>query len=311
MVATLESGRRPDRFREGSDARAYAGLTLAALFWAGNFVAGRAIRGDIDPLSLNVLRWTLCLILFVPFVIRPLFLHRAAVRREWRLLLAIGATGIAGFHTLVYAALRETTVINALLILSLAPATTFICAAAIGDSRPSGRQWIGSAVALIGAAVLVTRGSLEKAASLELNSGDILMICAVGVWTIYTLLLRRRPADLPQNVTLASGIVAGLVLMAPAWAWFAPASLESLSLDIGTWTAIGYIALCASLVAFLLWMHGVSAIGAARAGQFVHLLPVFGAVLAMALLGETVSAAQSAGAAFVVAGIVLVNSTPR
>jgi drug/metabolite transporter (DMT)-like permease len=121
-------------------------LSLAALFWAGNFVAGRALRGDVDPVTLNVLRWLLCLALFLPLVGGNLLRHWPVVRREWRLLVGLGATGIAAFHTLVYLALVETTAVNALLILTLAPVLIMAGAALIGQERPSWVQWLGSLV---------------------------------------------------------------------------------------------------------------------------------------------------------------------
>jgi len=91
-------------------------LISAALFWSGNFIAGRALRDDIDPVALNLVRWTLCLALLLPLVSTKLVRHRYAVVREWRLLLGLGATGVAAFHTFVYLALSHTTAVNALLI---------------------------------------------------------------------------------------------------------------------------------------------------------------------------------------------------
>ena len=192
-------------------------LSLAALFWAGNFVAGRALRDDADPVTLNVLRWLLCLALLLPLVGRSLLRHWPVVRREWRLVLGLGATGIAAFHTLVYLALVETTAVNALLIVTLAPITIMAGAAAIGQERPSWVQWLGTLVSLVGAFVLVTRGSLETLPTLDLNKGDLWMLGAILAWAIYSLLLRRRPRDLPQDVTLAASIIAARGCFSRFW----------------------------------------------------------------------------------------------
>jgi drug/metabolite transporter (DMT)-like permease len=141
------------------------------------------------------------------------------------------------------------------------------------------------------------------------NPGDPWMLAAVLVWTIYALLLRRRPPDLPQDVTLAASIAVALALLVPAFL-VTGATLPRAPGTVAI-TAILYIAVFASLVAFLLWSYGVNEIGAARAGQFVYLMPVFGPALAIAILGETVTPAQVAGAICVFAGIVLVNLPPR
>lgn len=280
-------------------------LTLAALFWAGNFVAGRALRDDADPVMLNVLRWLLCLALFLPLVGPSLARQWRVVCREWRLVTALGATGIAAFHTLVYLALVETTAVNALLILTLAPVLIMAGAALAGQERPTRVQWIGSMVSLFGALVLVTRGDVTALMVLQLNKGDLWMLGAVLAWALYSLLLRRRPQDLPQDVTLAASIIAALVLLCPLLL-LRGADIR-FNVTPATLGALVYIAVFASLIAFLLWSHGVNEIGAARAGQFVNLMPVFGAVLAVLLLGERITWSQVMGALLVFAGILLVQ----
>jgi drug/metabolite transporter (DMT)-like permease len=284
-------------------------LTCAALFWAGNFIAGRALRDDIDPVALNTLRWAACLALFLPIVGRRAFEARRVVLREWRLLLGLGATGIASFHTVVYFALTETTAINALLILALAPAAILCGAAVIEGKRPAPAQWLGSAVSLAGVGVLITRADPEILLGLAFNRGDFWMLGAVLIWAAYSLLLRRRPSDLPQDVALAASVTIALVLLLPVFLLTSPVS--EISLTPPVLGALAYIAVFASLIAFLCWSYGVGELGPERSGQFVNLIPVFGAVLAVALLGEEVVLPQALGAALVLLGLVLVNRPPR
>jgi drug/metabolite transporter (DMT)-like permease len=284
--------------------RAAFALTCAVLLWSGNFIAGRALRGEIDPLTLNLVRWTVCLLIFLPWVGSKLWQHRRVVVREWRLLTGLGASGIAAFHTLVYLALTDTTAINALLMLSLAPAAILIGAALVGLSLPSRLQWAGTLVSLAGAAVLVLRGDLGALGDLAFGRGDLWMLCAVVLWAIYSLLLRRRPADLPADVTLAASIVPALVLLLGAVVFQGATLPPPTPRVIGS---IAYIAIFASLIAFLLWSHGVDVIGPERAGQFIHLMPLFGAALATGLLGEAIVPSQVAGGVLVFAGIALVQ----
>lgn len=298
----------PSRYAR-TEALAILALVAAALFWSGNFIAGRALRDDIGPVALNLVRWGLCLALFLPFVSRKLARYRHAVLREWRLLLGLGATGIAAFHTLTYLALSHTTAVNALLILALAPAAIMAGARLTGDSRPGALQWTGCLISLAGAAVLITRADLSRLQSGGVNPGDLWMLTAVLVWTVYSLLLRRRPLDLPQDVTLAASVAMALVLLAPAFL-VTGASLPRAPGPLAS-AAILYIAVFASLVAFLLWSYGVNEIGAAQAGQFVYLMPVFGPLLAVVILGEVITPTQIAGAICVFAGIVLVNRPTR
>jgi drug/metabolite transporter (DMT)-like permease len=281
-----------------------AALSLAALFWSGNFIAGRALREDIDPVMLNTLRWALATALFLPFAGPACLRHLAAIRRHWRWLLALSATGIAAFHTVVYVALSQTTATNALLVLALAPVAILLGAALTGSIRPTGLQWAGSAVSLTGAAVLITRADTEVLRNLALNAGDLWMLAAVVIWAAYTLLLKRKPAELTPTVTLAACMGPGAALMLPVAILSLP--MAQLVVTPGTFGALAYIVIFPSVLAFWLWSYGVARMGPERAGQFVHLMPVFGPVLAMAILGERVAAAQVLGAVVIFAGIALV-----
>jgi drug/metabolite transporter (DMT)-like permease len=285
-------------------------LTLAALFWSGNFVAGRALRGHIDPIALNFVRWLIALVLFAPFVWRDLWTHIAVVYREWRLILGLGATGIGAFHTVVYVALQTTSATNALLMLALAPIAILAGAVMIGIERPNRRLLASVFVSVAGAAVLITRGDFAAIHRTVFVIGDLWMLAGVAIWAAYSLLLRRRPADLPQNVVLAASIAAALVLLIP-FLIISPATNVAGLASVPILAGIGYIAIFPSVLAFLFWSYGVSQLGPSRAGQFINLMPIFGAALAFTLLGETPVPSQIAGAALVLAAIVLVERRPK
>jgi len=288
---------------------AYIALSLAALFWSGNFVAGRALRDSIDPLTLNSLRWSICLVLLIPLIAGDLRRHLGALRSEWLLIVGLGTSGLAVFHTCVYLGLRDTTAINALLITSLVPAGIMVGAVATGSGRPSAIQWLGAVVSLVGVGVIVTRGSVDVLLGLRFNSGDLWILASNAAWVVYSLLLRRVPKTLPLDVTLAASAAVAVALLIPATLLFVPEI--SLGFTLPVWGAIAYIGVFASLLAFRFWSYGVRHIGPERSGQFVHLMPLFGAVLAVALLGETVATPQLSGAALVLVGILLVNRKAR
>ncbi len=283
---------------------AVTALVLAALFWSGNFIAGRYLRGAIDPVSLNTLRWVLATAIFAPFVLPACLRHRAALRAHWPYLLALAATGVTAFNTMVYVALSQTTATSALLVLALLPSAILLGAAAIGASRPTWVQWLGTAVSLGGVAVLVSRGDLAALAAFQVNRGDLWILGAVVFWAAYSLLLQRRPVDLPPKVALAGSMVLGVGLMLPLVALTWPS--VHVDPDPAALAALGYIVIFPSVLAFQLWGYGVATLGPERAGQFVNLMPVFGPVLAVAILGETIVAAQIVGALIVFAGIAAV-----
>ncbi len=194
-------------------------------------------------------------------------------------------------------------------MLSLAPGAILFGAALTGGERPSRMQWTGTLVSLAGAALLVTRGSLAVMRDLSFARGDLWMLVAVLLWAAYSLLLRRRPADLPPDVTLAASILPGIALLLPAAAFAAFAAPPAPTLRL--LALLAYISVFASLIGFLLWSYGVGTMGPARAGQFVYLMPVFGPMLAVVLLGETLAPPQIAGALGVFAGIALAQRPSR
>ena len=281
-------------------------LALAALFWSGNFIAGRALSGHIDPVTLNFTRWLIAIILLVPFVWRDMRTSAAVVRREWRLILGLGATGIAAFHTMTYLALQTTTATNALLILSLAPIAILAGAAMLGLERPNRRQLAGAITSIVGAGILITRGKLATIHNTTFVVGDLWMLVSVAIWASYSLLLRRRPADLLPNVALAASIAAGLIFLIPFLLLGSRTNLTAFA-SLPTLAGIGYVAVFASIFSFMFWSYGVSRLGPSRSGQFILLMPVFGAVLAAILLGERPAPVEIVGALLVLTGIVIVE----
>jgi drug/metabolite transporter (DMT)-like permease len=284
----------------------YLGLTTAALLWSGNFVIGRALRDQISPLTLNFWRWTIALGVLLLFAHGPLWAYRRVVLREWKLMVALGFTGVAAFQTCVYLALVTTSALNALLLLVTTPLLTVFGAWALFRDPVTPRQLLGLAVSLVGAVLLIARGSLSLLMGLHFGTGDLWMLLAVVLWTAYSLLLRRRPADLPQSVLLTASAITGIMGMLPVYLWTQLGEeLPRLSTQ-AVWGLL-YVSLLASVLAFLLWNRGVSKLGPNRASTFIYLMPLFGAVLSLIFLGEGVQGYQVTGGMLIFFGVVLMN----
>lgn len=282
----------------------YLYLIGSALFWAGNFVVARALRDAWSPVLLTSARWTIALAVLLPFAWGPLRTHGATLRRHLGWLLALAATGVVGFQTFVYLALATTPVVNAAILGATVPVVIALGAWLAFGERLGGRQAVGIAISLAGALVVVARGDLATLAALRATSGDLWMAAAVPCWAAYTLLLRRTPAGLPQSALVASTSTLGLLLLAPLLVWRLAAG-ETVPLTPAALAGAAYIGLFAGLLAFVFWNRGVAAIGATRAGSFLHLMPAFAAVLGVAFLGERLAGYHAAGATLVVVGLVL------
>jgi drug/metabolite transporter (DMT)-like permease len=284
----------------------HAALALTVLLWSSNFIIGRALRDDVSPATLNFLRWALALLVLVPVTLPDLLRHRVLLARHWRLIALLGFTGIAAFQTLGYVALTMTTAMNSILLLSLAPLAIVALSWLVHDERLTLRQGLGLTTSLAGAAVLILHGEWATLSDLRFNGGDLVMLVAVAVWAVYSVLLRRRPAELPPLALHTTSVLAGTLCMLPAAGW-QMARGGGLPDSAASWAAIGFIAVFSSALAHALWVRSVATIGANRAGAFIHLMPLFGAVLAMGFLGEQLAGYHLGGAMLVLCGVFMTN----
>lgn len=279
-------------------------LTLANLFWSGNWVAGRALRDAFDPITLNFWRWTVAVLVLAPFALPGLLGKAALLRRHAGILLLLSLAGVATFQSLVYLGLRSTTAVNAVLINSSLPMFMLLCSWVIERERASPRQIGGMLISLAGILVILSRGSPAALLELELQAGDAWILLAMPVWGTYSVLLKRRPKELGGLEFLFVISVAGVLMLLPAAAfvgtrgsveWPAPAAAAG----------VLYMGIFASVLAFICWNRGVATVGANAAGFTVHLLPAFGTVLAILFLGETFAGFHAAGIATILAGVLL------
>jgi drug/metabolite transporter (DMT)-like permease len=284
----------------------YLLLSLAAFFWASNSVVGRAVRETIPPATLAFWRWAVAAMVMAAFAWPRLAAQRAALRAEWRRLALLGGLGVAGFSMLLYLGLHRTTAVNGLLVQAAQPCLTMVAMAALVGERPTARMVVGLIVSLAGVAVIVARGSAEALLTLSANPGDLLILAATLVYSVYTILLSRLSLRDPI-VAAAAIFVAGTIWLAPAYA----AELivgQRMTVTLTAVAAILYTALFASCLAYIAYNRTVALIGPTRAGSVTNLMPVFGTLLATGLLGERLYGYHVLGIALVVAGVVLVRA---
>jgi len=285
----------------------YLLLVLANLFWAGNFVLARAVRGRVPPIALSFWRWVGALALLLLLTSRSLRAQWPLLRREWKLILAGGILGIGNFNTFVYLGVGETTATNAVLLNSVCPALIVGITFAAGLGRATLRQVLGIAVSLLGVVTIVAQGSPAAVRSLAFNRGDLWVLAAVVSWAFYTVIVVRRPEGVAALTLLAAMVAVGVAWIAPLYAWELSRGAR-LHLDAVTVGSLAYVAVFPSVIAYLFWNQGVEVIGPNRAGVFIHLLPAFGAVLAALLLGESFRLFHLIGIGLILAGVALASA---
>lgn len=279
-------------------------LSGAALLWAGNFVLGRAMRGHVPPVGLAFWRWTLALVVLLVLHGRGLVAQRRPLLAGWKVILLLGVLGVGNFNLFLYLGLQHTTATNALLLNAAGPAFIVALSFLGGLERPTGRLVLAVALSLAGVVVILTQGRLSTLLGLRFNPGDLWVLAAVVSWSLYTVLLGRRPRGVEPMVLLTALVVVGTAWIAPFYAWEIARGLR-VTPDLATAGAILYVGVFASLVAYAFWNAGVARAGASRAGIFMNLMPAFGTLLAVALLGEPFRLFQAAGIGLIVAGVTL------
>jgi drug/metabolite transporter (DMT)-like permease len=284
---------------------AYLLLVLTALFWAGNAIVGRALHATVPPITLSFWRWALAAAVLIPFAWRDLARDRGALLHAWPMMLVLSLLGIACFNTMLYIAAQTSTATNIALIQSATPATIVILGALLFGDRVSGSGILGVAVSLLGVGVIVLQGKLESLSQLRVGVGDLWMLAAVACYSLYSVLLRKRPAAHPVSFLTATFIVGALMLL-PLYLWDRGRH-EIPTLSGGLLAGTIYVAVFPSILAYLFWNRGVEVIGSNRAGLFICLVPVFAAVLAMVFLGEQLHVYHLVGLALILGGFVLFN----
>lgn len=283
--------------------RAYLLLSLTSLFWAGNIVLGRFVAELIPPITLTCIRWGGAFIILLPFAARHLRRDWPAIRKHAGLLTLLALIGFSAYNAMAYYGLHFTTAINGLLLLSVSPLFVALWSFILFRDRLSLRQAAGISLSLAGVVIVICHGSPAVLLAIAFNRGDLWCVIALLSYTCYAAMLRVRPPMHPLSF-LAVGMGGGAVLLLPAMA-FEIASGHTMVLDYTSALSLVYVCVFPSLLGYLFLNRGIELVGANRAAPFIHLVPVFGSALAIALLGERLQFYHAAGYALVFAGIML------
>nr|WP_321467544.1 DMT family transporter [uncultured Desulfobulbus sp.] len=282
----------------------YLLLVLTTLFWSGNFVLSRGMNAAIPPLALSFWRWSLALVILLPMASKPLWRQRSLLRAHTGFILLQGILGVTGFNTLLYLAMQHTTVINAVLVNSCIPVLIALFSWFLYRETLLPRQCIGVFFSFMGVVLIMAQGAFSALLQVSFNRGDLLVFAAAVVWALYSANLKKYPRDLDPLVYLTAISLVG-------WGGILPCYLieramgKDFVVNTATTVTIGYVAVFASVLAFIFWNRAVRLVGANKAGPFVHLMPVFSSILAVIFLGEAPAWYQGQGLLLIILGIVL------
>ncbi len=286
---------------ERSGAIAYLFLTGTMLCWAANAIIGRLAVGEISPMLLVTLRWLWVLPLLAVFARRDIVRDRALLRRHWRYFAAMGALGFTLFNALFYVAAHSTTAVNIGIIQGAMPMFVLFGAFLVHRTPVTGLQVAGAVVTMAGVVLVACAGSLERLAAFGFAKGDVLMVIACALYSGYTVALRNRP---PVSALAMFAALAGAAFASSLPLVAAEAVLGTLAWPTPKgWVIVLLTAIFPSFIAQTFFIKGVEIIGPGRAGVFINLVPIFAAVMAVAILSETFHLYHAAALALVLGGI--------
>ncbi|RVJ45070.1 DMT family transporter [Sinorhizobium medicae] len=283
------------------NARAYVYLSITALFWGGNSVAGKMAVGHVSPMMLTTLRWLIALAVILVLMTPQIRRDWQKIRQHWLQLLAYGAIGFTMFNAFLYSAVQYTSAINAVILQAGIPMLIFIFNFALFKMKASFAQVIGFTVTLIGMLITAAHGDLASLVRLSFNFGDALMILACIVYAAYTVALRWKPAMHWQSF-IAAPAFGALLSAIPLLVWEIGKDAAIMP-DATGWAIVLYAAIFPSLMSQVLYVRGVEMIGANRAGLFINAIPVFGTLLSVLLVEEIFRPFHLVALALVLGGI--------
>ena len=287
-----------------SKSKAYLFLVLACFFWGATPLCGRILKDSLSPMLITGARFTLVsIILFTFLYLKGGFISIKVSWHDFKLLIAMGTLGIFLHNTLLFEGLKYTTASNAALIESIGPAVTSVCAFLFIGERLSKSGWLGILVSLIGAMIIVSKGSLKVITQFEFNIGELLVVICEILWSVYVVISYRLSPDINAlSVTAYTALVGALLCFC-----FGSLSDSLIIYKIEFIDVVSFLVLSlfAGIVAFASWNYAICRVGASKGGIFVYLIPLFGAILGFVVLGETLIKEEIIGALFVIAGMIV------
>ncbi len=285
----------------------YALLVLSNFFWATNWVIGRGIHETFPPMALSFFRWVAAGLILAPFAIPRLRGKWHLVRANWLLFFVLGASGVATFQAIIYLGLNYTTAVNATILNAATPLIMVLMVWGMDGEAATRRQWLGMALTFLGVLLIVSRGDWHNLRDFHFNIGDVIIFVCLPLWSLYSILVRRRPMAMDGiGFTFVLTLV-GLTCLSPFFAF------EEIFIRRPEWSwamagTVIYIAVSSSILGYLFWNRGVELLGANRAGFTYPLQPAFTAVLAVLVLGEPFRLYNAFGFAVVLVGWLLTTS---
>jgi drug/metabolite transporter (DMT)-like permease len=284
----------------------YARLVAVPAIWGGTFVAGKHVVAVLSPMTGSFARYVIaCAALLVAAFVIEGGLPKLS-RRQWLGTFVLGMFGVFAYNLFFMASLERLPGSRAALIIALNPVITITISSLVLKERLSARRWLGVAIALFGVWIVISRGDIGSVASAGIGAGELFMLAAVTSWALYTIIGRRVLGGLTPLAATNYAALWGTMMLAGA----AAPEFSRLSMAQFDWSMIGallYLGVCGTALAFVWYYMSVKKFGTSVTSIFNNLVPVFGVLISVLVLGEHLLVSMLVGGAIAIAGVMMVS----
>ena len=270
-------------------------------------MAGRLAADEWQSFTFTLVRWVATILCLLPFTFKHLKTDWPVLRKKGWVLFCMGAFGMGLFNVSMYTALRYTTAVNASIEQSLMPILIVVANFLFFRQKVVLWQMVGVVLSVIGVVITSTNGKPFDFFSGALNRGDALMILATVFYAAYTISLRWRPSM--HWLSFLFMIACGAAAVCLPLSFWEITTKGFVAPSFNGWLLLGYAVIFPTVVAQLSFARGVELIGGNRAGLFINLVPIFGSILAVLLIGESFFFYHAIGLLLVLGGIVLAEKS--
>ena len=282
-------------------------LFFATLFWAGNFIVGKAASiNEVPPISLNFYRWSIAFFILLPFTYKELYQKKNYILNNLGIFSILGITAVSIFNSALFYSLQFTQVITGVLMISTVPVMIIFLSAILKIEKTNFFQLFGVALSLTGVLFIITKFNFNILLNLDFNKGDLSALFAMFSWSLYSALLKKKKYELSQISLLQVVIIFGVIYLFPIY--LINIKMGSvINLNIPFFLILFYVVLLPGITSFFFWIKGVALIGANKAGIYLHLMPILATILAMLIYKEQIMFYHYIGAIFIISGIIFSN----
>jgi drug/metabolite transporter (DMT)-like permease len=288
----------------------YARLIVVPAIWGGTFVAGKHVVTVLSPMMGSFARYAIaCVALLAAAFVLEGGLPKLS-GRQWLGTFVLGAFGVFAYNLFFMASLERLPGSRAALIIALNPVITITISALVLKESLSARRWLGVVIALFGVWIVISHGDIASIASAGVGAGELFMLAAVTSWALYTIIGRKVLAGLtPLAATNYAALWGTLMLACVAAPEFG--SLTMAQFDGSMIGALLYLGVCGTALAFVWYYTSVKKFGTAVTSVFNNLVPVFGVLISVILLGEHLLTSMLIGGAIAIVGVMMVSRPDR